>query len=104
MKAEAWLTENGIQYEFRDVKDQNPTEGELREWFKLSGYPIKRLFNTSGLIYKELKLSEKLSTMSADEQFKLLASNGMLVKRPIIVGNGFAIFGFKEKEWKEKLL
>ncbi len=104
MKAEAWLTERGIRYDFRDIKSQNPTEEELREWFKMSGFPLKRLFNTSGLIYKEMKLSEKLPTMSEDEQLKLLSTSGMLVKRPVIVGDGFALFGFKEKEWEEILL
>lgn len=102
-KAQAWLDDRQSSYEARDIKLQNPTEGELRQWHKKSGLPLKRLFNTSGLQYKALGLKEKLPTMSEDEQFALLATDGMLVKRPILVGDDFALFGFKEADWQERL-
>ena len=98
-KAQAWLDGQGIGYEFRDIKLQNPTEGELRQWHRQSGLPLRRFFNTSGLQYKALSLKEKLPTMSEAEQFSLLASDGMLVKRPILVGDSFVLVGFKEDEW-----
>ena len=87
----------------RDIKEQNPTEQELRDWHAKSGLPLKRLFNTSGQLYRSLELSKKLPDMSEDEQFALLASDGMLVRRPVLVADGFALFGFKQKEWEELL-
>lgn len=93
----------GIQYEFRDIKLQNPTEGELRQWHGQSGLPLRRFFNTSGLQYKALGLKEKLPVMSEDEQFSLLASDGMLVKRPLLIGDDFVLIGFQEKEWTDRL-
>lgn len=98
-KAQAWLDAKGIRYEFRDIKLQNPTEGELRQWHRQSGLPLRRFFNTSGLQYKALNLKDKLPTMSEEEQFLLLASDGMLVKRPILIGDSFVLVGFKEDEW-----
>ena len=102
-KAQAWLDGQGIRYEFRDIKLQNPTEGELRQWHRQSGLPLRRFFNTSGLQYKALSLKEKLPTMSEEEQFSLLASDGMLVKRPVLVGDGFVLVGFKEDEWAARI-
>lgn len=102
-KAQAWLDDRQYSYEARDIKLQNPTEDELRQWHAKSGLPLRRLFNTSGLQYKALGLKEKLPAMSEEEQFALLATDGMLVKRPILVGENFAFFGFKESDWQEKL-
>ena len=102
-KALAWLEAKGIQTEVRDIKLQRPTEEELRQWHQLSGLPLKRFFNTSGLQYKALELKDKLPGMSEDEQFALLASDGMLVKRPILIGDGFVLVGFREAEWAERL-
>jgi len=102
-KARAWLDERGISYEARDIKLENPTAEELRTWWKASGYPLKRFFNTSGLQYKALGLKDKLPAMSEEEQLALLATDGMLVKRPILVGDGFVLTGFKPQEWEEKL-
>ena len=102
-KARAWLDGQGVQYEFRDIKLQNPTEDELRQWHQQSGLPLRRFFNTSGLQYKALSLKEKLPTMSEEEQFSLLASDGMLVKRPILVGDGFVLVGFKETDWAAQI-
>ena len=93
----------GIQYDFRDIKLQNPTEDELRQWHKQSGLPLRRFFNTSGLQYKALSLKEKLPTLSEDEQFRLLASDGMLVKRPLLIGKDFVLVGFKETEWEIRI-
>ena len=98
-KAKKWLDDNQIEYEFRDIKLDNPTLGELMEWHKKSGLPLKKLFNTSGLLYKSLDLKNKLPTMSEDEMLKLLASDGMLVKRPLLIGDSFVLVGFKEAEW-----
>ena len=103
-KAKAWLEARGLPAEVRDIKTQNPTEAELRRWHALSGLPLKRFFNTSGLQYKALALKDKLPGMSEDEQLQLLATNGMLVKRPLVVAEGFMLTGFKEKEWTEKML
>ena len=100
-KAEAWLQEREIAIKVRDIKEENPTEKELRQWHKRSGLPLKRFFNTSGVKYKELSLKDKLPEMSEDEQFALLATDGMLVKRPILVGKKKVLVGFKEKEWLE---
>lgn len=102
-KAQAWLDAQGVQYELRDIKLQNPTEDELRQWHQQSGLPLRRFFNTSGLQYKALNLKEKLQTMSEEEQFSLLATDGMLVKRPILIGQDFVLVGFKEPEWKERI-
>lgn len=102
-KAAKWLEEQGIEVTVRDIKQDNPTEAELRAWHKLSGLPLKRFFNTSGLQYKALGLKDKLPAMSEDEQFALLATDGMLVKRPLLVGEDFALPGFKQAEWEEKL-
>lgn len=103
IKALNWLEANGIAFEERAIKEQNPTYEELKEWYQMSGLPLKKFFNTSGLIYKDLGLKDKLPTMSEDEQLQLLATDGMLVKRPLVVGDGFVLTGFKEKEWEEKL-
>lgn len=102
-KARNYLNANGIEFTQRDIKDQNPTKDELAAWLKRSGLPIRRLFNTSGMRYRELGLSQKLDAMPEDEALSLLATDGMLVKRPILVGDGFALFGFREKEWAEKI-
>ena len=102
-KAKKWLEEQGIAFDERDIKLDNPTEDELRMWYGRSGLPLKRFFNTSGLQYKALGLKDKLPQMSEDEQFALLATDGMLVKRPLLVGEDFALPGFKQAEWEEKL-
>ena len=102
-KARAWLEARGLPAEVRDIKTQNPTEAELRRWHALSGLPLKRFFNTSGLQYKALALKDKLPGMSEDEQFALLATDGMLVKRPILITNGRICVGFKADEWKAAL-
>ena len=102
-KAEKWLADNRIAAQVRDIKENNPTEQEIRSWHEKSGLPLKRFFNTSGLKYKELGLKEKLPTMSEDEQYALLATDGMLVKRPLLVGDERVLVGFKEKEWQENL-
>ncbi len=102
-KAKAFLDARGANYKFRDIKTENPTEAELRAWHKKSGLLLKRFFNTSGLQYKALELSKKLPAMTEDEQFALLATDGMLVKRPILLGGDFTLVGFKEAEWDEKL-
>ena len=103
-KAKKWLDEHDIVYNERHIVEENPTYDELKEWHKKSGLPLKRFFNTSGLIYKEMKLKDKLSKMSEEEQLKLLATNGMLVKRPIVVGDDMVLVGFKEAEWTEKMI
>ena len=102
-KAQKWLAEKGVDVEVRHIKDQNPTLEELRTWWKASGLPLKKFFNTSGLQYKALGLKDKLPAMSEDEQLALLSSDGMLVKRPILVGERFVRIGFREKEWEELL-
>ena len=101
-KAQKWLDDNKIEYEFRDIKLDKPTFDELIEWHKKSGLPLKKFFNTSGLLYKSLDLKNKLPTMSEDEMLKLLASDGMLVKRPLLIDDSFVLVGFKEGDWKEK--
>ena len=103
-KAKKWLTENNIEFTNRLIIEENPTVEELKAWIPRSGLPVKKFFNTSGLVYKELKLSEKLPAMSEEEQIKLLATNGMLVKRPLVVDEDKVLVGFKETEWKEKLI
>ena len=102
-KAKKWLDDHGIAYTARHIKADNPTADELRAWIAQSGLPIKRFFNTSGLQYKALGLKDKLPGMSEEKQFALLATDGMLVKRPILVGENFAVTGFKEAEWMERL-
>lgn len=102
-KAQAWLNGTGIAYEFRHMKEQNPTAEELKQWYTASGLPLKKFFNTSGLLYKELGLKDKLPTMTEQEQFALLASDGMLVRRPILLGDDFVLVGFKESRWAERL-
>ena len=102
-KARKWLDDNQIEYEFRDIKLDTPTFDELTEWHKNSGLPLKKFFNTSGLLYKSLDLKNKLPTMSEDEMLKLLASDGMLVKRPLLIGDCFVLVGFKEAEWSATL-
>ena len=103
-KARTWLDEKGITYDFRDIKLENPTAEELTRWWKLSGLPLKKFFNTSGLQYKALGLKDKLPEMSEEEQLALLATDGMLVKRPLLVGEDFVLTGFRPKEWEERLL
>ena len=102
-KARRWLTEQGIPFEERDIKAQNPTGGELEGWHRASGLPLKRFFNTSGQLYKSLALKEKLPAMGEEEQLALLASDGMLVRRPILVGEGVVLVGFREEEWRRAL-
>ena len=103
-KARKWLDANGVAYDERHIKDNNPTVDELEAWHKQSGLPLKRFFNTSGLQYKALNLKEKLPAMSEEEQFKLLASDGMLVKRPLLIGDDFVLVGFQEDAWQARLL
>ena len=102
-KAQKWLNENSIAYEVRDIKTENPSYEELAEWHKRSGLPIKKLFNTSGLLYKSMGLKDKLPDMSEDEMLRLLASNGMFVKRPLLVTDRLVLVGFKEAEWSARL-
>ena len=102
-KALKWLEARGVQVEVRDIKTQRPNEQELRTWFQASGLPLKKFFNTSGLQYKALGLKDKLPVMSEEEQIALMATDGMLVKRPILVGDGFVLVGFKEAQWAEQL-
>ena len=103
LKALKWLEDNNIDFEERPIKEENPTYEELKAWYQMSGLPLKKFFNTSGLIYKDLGLKDKLPTMSEDAQLKLLSTNGMLVKRPLVVGEDFVLTGFKEKEWLERM-
>ena len=103
-KAKKWLDENKIVYTERHIVEANPSAEELKMWYKRSGLPLKKFFNTSGRLYKEMKLKDKLSEMSEEEQIKLLATNGMLVKRPLVVDEDKVLVGFKETEWKEKLI
>lgn len=103
-RAEEWLTRNNVEFELRDIKENNPTAEELSVWHGMSETPLKKLFNTSGLLYKSLGLKDKLKAMSNAEQYGLLASDGMLVKRPLVIGEGFVLVGFKEDEWAEQLL
>ena len=102
-KAKKWLDDNKIEYEFRDIKLDHPTLEELTEWHKRSGLPLKKFFNTSGLLYKSLDLKSKLPTMTEDEMLQLLASDGMLVKRPLLVGDDFVLVGFQEAAWEAAL-
>ena len=102
-KAQKWLEGKGSNFTVRHIKEENPTAEELKQWWKDSGLPLKKFFNTSGLQYKALNLKEKLPSMTEEEQLSLLASDGMLVKRPILVGEGFVKVGFREAEWEEAL-
>ena len=99
-KAKKWLTEKGISFEERDIKTENPTKEEIEAWYKKSGLPLKRFFNTSGILYKEMKLKDRLPEMTEDEQLTLLSTDGMLVKRPILISDEQVLVGFKEKEWE----
>ena len=99
MKALKWLEVHNVEFE-----EENPTYEELKEWYTMSGLPLKKFFNTSGMIYKQMNLKDKLKEMTEDDQLKLLATDGMLVKRPLVIGDNFVLTGFKEKEWEEKLL
>ena len=103
-KAKAWLDEHGVACKTRHIVEETPTAAELAEWHARSGLPLKRFFNTSGLVYKNLGLKDKLPTMTEDEQIALLASDGMLVKRPLLVGDDFVLPGFKPAEWENALL
>lgn len=102
-KAKKWLDENNLKYTERHIVEDNPTYDDLKDWYNRSGLPLKKFFNTSGLLYKDMKLKDKLPAMSEDEQLKLLATNGMLVKRPVLVNGDTVLLGFKEAEWAEKL-
>lgn len=102
-KAQKWLDDNGFKYDFRHIKEEKPTADELKQWYQKSGLPLKRFFNTSGILYKELKLKDKLPTMTEAQQLELLATDGMLVKRPILVLDNAVCVGFKENEWKAVL-
>ena len=103
-KAQRFLQEHGIDVQVRHIVEERPNEAELAAWIERSGLPIKRFFNTSGLVYKELQLKDKLPEMSREEQIALLASNGMLVKRPLLLGEDFVLVGFRQKEWEARLL
>ena len=102
-KAQKWLDENGKNYEMRDIKTDKPTEVELAEWWEKSGLPLKRFFNTSGNLYKEMKLKDRLPEMSEADQISILATDGMLVKRPILISEDKVLVGFREKEWEKNL-
>ena len=102
-KAKKWLDDNNIEYDERDIKLENPSFEELKEWYQKSSLPLKKFFNTSGMIYRDMNLKDKLPEMSEDEQLKLLSTDGMLVKRPLVVDGDTVLTGFREKEWEEKL-
>ena len=102
-KAKKWLDDNGIEYELRDIKTDNPTLDELTLWYEKSGLPLKKFFNTSGLLYKSMELKDKLPGMSEEEMLQLLATDGMLVKRPLLIGEEFVLVGFKEADWVTRL-
>lgn len=103
-KAKKWLDDNGFEYTDRHIKEENPTFEELKEWYAQSGLPLKKFFNTSGLLYKSMGLKDKLPSMNEEEQLRLLASDGMLVKRPLVITDNTVLTGFRQKEWEEKLL
>lgn len=103
-KARKWLEENHLEFTERHIVEENPSYEELKEWYAESGLPLKKFFNTSGMLYKEMQLKDKLPTMNEEEQLKLLATNGMLVKRPLIVNGNIILTGFKEAEWEKALL
>lgn len=102
-RAQKWLDENGVQYTLRDIKTDNPSYEELAEWHERSALPLKKLFNTSGLLYKSMGLKDKLPAMSEDEMLRLLATDGMLVKRPLLISDSFVLVGFKQTEWESKI-
>lgn len=102
-KAKKWLDEHNIAYEERDIREEKPSREELKCWYEKSGLPLKKFFNTSGLLYKEMKLKDRLPGMSEEEMLELLASDGMLVKRPLLIGDGFVLAGFRQGEWEAKL-
>lgn len=102
-RAQKWLDENGVQYTLRDIKTDNPSYEELAEWHERSALPLKKLFNTSGLLYKSMGLKDKLPAMGEDEMLRLLASDGMLVKRPLLISDDFVLVGFKQTEWESKI-
>lgn len=102
-RAKSWLDENNIEYVLRDIKLNNPTADEIERWYRMSGVPLKKFFNTSGLLYKSLDLKNRLPSMTEDEMLGLLASDGMLVKRPLVISDGLVLIGFKESEWQDKL-
>ena len=102
-KAKKWLDGNKIEYKLRDIKENNPSLEELTAWYKMSGLPLKKFFNISGLLYKSMELKDKLPNMSEEEQLKFLAKDGMLVKRPLVIGKDLVLVGFKESEWSDKL-
>ena len=102
-RAMKWLSDRGIAYEIRDIKEERPTADELRLWHSQSGVPLKKLFNTSGLLYRSLELKDKLPDMTQEQMLALLSSDGMLVKRPILIGDGFVLVGFKEALWDERI-
>lgn len=102
-KAKKWLDDNKIKYKYRDIKEENPSLEELTTWYKMSGLPLKKFFNTSGLLYKSMELKDKLPAMSEEDQLKLLASDGMLVKRPLVIGDNYVLVGFTESEWRERI-
>lgn len=103
VKALKWLEDNNIEFTERPMKEENPTYEELKKWYEMSGLPLKKFFNTSGLLYKDMKLKDKLPEMSEEEQLQLLATDGMLVKRPLVVGEDYVLAGFKESEWEERM-
>lgn len=102
-KAQKWLDDNGIEYDFRHIKEENPSAEEIKLWYEKSGLPLKKFFNTSGILYKEMNLKDKLPEMSEEEQINLLSSDGLLVKRPILAADDFVLVGFKQAEWEDKL-
>ena len=102
-KAKKWLDDNKIEYNLRDIKEDNPSLEELTVWYKMSGLPLKKFFNTSGLLYKSMEIKDRLPTMSEEEQLKLLSTDGMLIKRPLVAGKDFVLVGFKESEWIKKI-
>ncbi|MGL5175325.1 MAG: arsenate reductase family protein [Cetobacterium sp.] len=100
VKARKWLEENGVDFEARHIVENNPTKDELKKWLELSGLPVKKFFNTSGILYREMNLKEKVAENNEDELLEILSTNGMLVKRPLVIGNDKVLIGFKEKEWE----
>ena len=102
-KAEKWLNENGVNFTVRDIKENNPSFDELKEWYDMSGLELKKFFNTSGMLYRSRGLKDKLNDMSEEEQLKLLSTDGMLVKRPLVIKDDKVLIGFKEKEWENVL-
>ena len=103
LKALKWLEVNQVVFDERPIKEEHPSYEELKAWYEMSGLPLKKFFNTSGILYKQMNLKDKLKEMSEDEQLKFLATDGMLVKRPLVIGDDFVLTGFKEKEWEDKI-